>query len=298
MRFAAHPEPDPSSVAAAREAIDFFRSFGPGDAIVALISGGASSLLCLPRPGTGLAEKRRRVREAMRAGWPIDRLNRLRISLSAIKGGRLAEATRARVTTLILSDVPGGDFRLVGSGPTVSRRKRGDRAVLLGDNRTGIAAAARHARENGAQTRVLAAPVRGEARIVGVEFARRLRSLSGAHGRPALLLAGGETTVALSRRAGRGGRSQELALAAARELDGETDLAILAAGSDGIDGNSENAGAFIDGRTIARGRAAGASAEACLVRHDAERFFALAGGAFRPGPTGTNVADWIFGYAR
>jgi len=294
--FASHPEPDASSVAAARAAIAFFRKFGQGDEIVALISGGASSLLCLPKKGITLAEKKARVRRAMRAGWPIERLNRLRISLSAIKGGKLAEATEARVTTLVLSDVPGADFRIVGSGPTI-RKRRGDRAVLLADNRTGLAAASEEARRFGARISIIRRSLSGEAAAAGREFAKRLKALARRGRGPLVLLAGGETTVAIRGRAGTGGRNQELALAAALEIAGDPRLSILAAGSDGVDGNSENAGARVDGGTIARGARRGIDAERFLAGHDAAGFFARAGGAFHTGPTGTNVADWVFGYA-
>jgi len=94
-RFASHPDPDRASLAAANAALGFFRRFGEGDLVLALVSGGTSSLLCLPKRGVTLAEKRRRVRRAMEDGWPIQRINRLRTSLSLVKGGRRADATRA-----------------------------------------------------------------------------------------------------------------------------------------------------------------------------------------------------------
>lgn len=296
--FAAHPEPDRSSLAAARAALAFFRGFGAGEEIVALVSGGTSSLLALPRDGVTLADERSRVRRAMRAGWPIERLNRLRVSLSRIKGGRLAEATAARVTTLVLSDVPGADFRVVGSGPTVSAKKPLDRAFRVGDNRTGLSAAAAAARRAGIAVSVQRAPLSGEAAEAGRAFARRLRGGARRRGGEFLLLAGGETTVSIEGRAGTGGRNQEAALAAAIEIAGESGLAILAAGSDGRDGNSENAGALVDGGTVAAGNARGMDARKRLAAHDSASYFGSSGGAFRTGPTGTNVADWWFGYAR
>ncbi|MGH9443200.1 MAG: glycerate kinase type-2 family protein [Thermoanaerobaculia bacterium] len=290
-RFAAHPDPDRSSLAAAKEAVDFFRGFGKLDMILALISGGSSSLLCLPSNGETLASKRAKVRRAGKEGWTIERINRLRSSLSLVKDGRLAEATPARVLTLILSDVPGSDFRIVGSGPTVSRRKAGDRAVLLADNRTGLAAAANFARSRGVPVRVERRRLSGEAAAAGEKFALRLRSL----GR-GVLLAGGETTVRHTGRSGSGGRSQELALGAARVLAaGEAGQLVLSAGSDGIDGNSENAGAFSDRATLPRARELGLDPEQFLRRHDSATFFESLGDQFRPGATGSNVADWVFG---
>jgi len=295
--FASHPEPDRSSVGAARAAVGFFRRFGAGDEMVALVSGGTSSLLCLPREGWTLAAKRARIRRAMRDGWPIERLNRLRISLSRVKGGRLAEATAARVTTVVLSDVPGTDWRIVGSAPTVSPRKPGDRVFRIGDNRTGLAAAAAAAKERGLFVSIERAPLSGEASESGRAFARRLRRLAIRRRGAFVLLAGGETTVSLSGRAGRGGRNQEAALAAAIEIAGEAGVSILAAGSDGLDGNSANAGAAVDGKTIERAESRGLDSMAFLGGHDSASFFARAGGAFRTGATGTNVADWWLGYA-
>ena len=146
--FAAHPEPDASSVRAARAAVRFFRAFGEGDVIVCLVSGGASSLLCLPRKGLTLSAKRRAVAALAESGASILALNRLRTSLSAVKGGGLGRATRARLVTLVLSDVPGDRAAAVGSGPTV-RGRRGDIVRVVGSNRGGLDAAAREARRRG-----------------------------------------------------------------------------------------------------------------------------------------------------
>ena len=289
-RFASHPDPDRSSLAAAKAALRFFRGFEEGDLVLALVSGGTSSLLCLPRRGVTLAEKRRRIRRAMEEGWPIQPINRLRTTLSLVKGGRLADATRARVVTLVLSDVPEEDFRIVGSGPTVSSRKPRDRTWLLAGNRTGLEAAARFARSRGLSARIERVSLSGEAAAQGRAFAARLR----ARRSPRVLLAGGETTVRRASRSGTGGRSQEFALAAAQELAGSAP-GLLSCGSDGIDGNSINAGAFADGTTVERARKLRLSAPDFLLRHDSAAFFDALGDRFRPGITGTNVADWVFG---
>jgi glycerate-2-kinase len=109
-----------------------------------------------------------------------------------------------------------------------------------------------------------------------------------------VLLAGGETTVMLGPRHGTGGRSLELALAAAIVLDGVPDVALLAAGSDGRDGSSRAAGALVGGSTVARARRRGLDAEDSLRRHDAEPLLEAARALIVTGPTGTNVADWAF----
>jgi glycerate-2-kinase len=288
--FSAHPEPDASSVAAARAAVRFFAEFGRNDVVLCLISGGTSSLLCLPSPGVTLAQKKRAVAKLIRSGAPIREVNRLRTSLSAIKGGKLGRMTAARVVTLVLSDVAGDRPSLVGSGPTV-RGRRGDVTRVVGSNRIGIAGASLEALGRGFRPRVVPRRLGGEARVAGGRLAKRLLRMEPGE----VLLAGGETTVSLRGSRGKGGRNLEVALGAAIVLEGEPGVALLAAGSDGKDGASSATGAFVDGRTIRRARRRGADPARALSRHDTEPFFDRAGGLFRTGPTGTNVGDWGFG---
>lgn len=291
--FASHPEPDSSSVRAALEAEDFFSRFGAKETLLCLVSGGASSLLCLPRNGTTLAQKREAVRRLAATGAGIADVNRLRTSLSAVKGGRLGRRTAARLVSLVLSDVPGDRPSRVGSGPTIRGRK-GDRVLVVGNNASGLAAAGREARRQGWEVITRQRPLSGEAREEGARFARSAsRQAPGS-----VLLAGGETTVRLPPRRGRGGRSLELALGAAIELDGRAGVAVLAAGSDGVDGSSRAAGAFADGTTVARARRLGLDPEKFLARHASEAFFNRLGDLFLTGPTGTNVGDWVFALCR
>ncbi|MGH9369463.1 MAG: DUF4147 domain-containing protein, partial [Thermoanaerobaculia bacterium] len=245
--FAAHPEPDRSSLAAARRALAFFASFGPEDVILCLVSGGASSLLALPRRGVTLGEKRRAVARLAARGASILEVNRLRSSLSAVKGGGLGRATPARLVTLVLSDVPGDRPGAVGSGPTI-RGGRGDVVRVVGTNAVALAAAAAEARRRGLAVRVARGRLAGEAREAGARFARRAKRLRAGEA----LLAGGETTVTLPARHGRGGRNLEFALGAGLEMAGERGLTLLAAGSDGHDGSSRAAGAIADGSTLDR----------------------------------------------
>ena len=293
VHFSSHPEPDPSSVLAAREAVLFFSTFGTRDLVLCLVSGGASSLLCLPRAGVTLAAKKRAVARLARTGAPIEELNRLRTSLSAIKGGRLGRHTQARLVTLVLSDVPGDRASLVGSGPTV-RGRRGDVTRVVAANRDGLAGAASQARRSGLRVRLSRRRLAGEAREAGTSLARAAARLAPG----TVLLAGGEPTVSLGRTSSTGGRSLELALAAAIALEGIPDVAVLAAGSDGRDGSSRAAGAVVDGRTIERATRRGFDANRALARHDAEPLLEAAGALVVTGPTGTNVADWAFAVRR
>jgi hydroxypyruvate reductase len=106
---------------------------------------------------------------------------------------------------------------------------------------------------------------------------------------------GGETTVTLPARPGRGGRNQSLALAAAIDLAGCDGCLLLAAGSDGSDGPTDDAGALVDGATVQRGSGEGLDANRCLATADAGSFLAASGDLVTTGPTGTNVMDLVLG---
>lgn len=170
------------------------------------------------------------------------------------------------------------------------------RSHLLANNTMARRAALEAARSQGARSFDLGEVLRGEARVAGARLAGLARALLPG---PALcLIAGGETTVTV-RGPGRGGRSQELALAAAVGLDGDPRTALLAAGTDGSDGPTAAAGAFADGSTLARASRLGLDARSALARNDSGSFFEAEGGLFVTGPTRTNAMDlallWIEG---
>jgi len=172
--------------------------------------------------------------------------------------------------------------------------------AVVGSNRVALEAAAGAARAAGAdEVRVLPGFLRGEARACARAFAEELRKAAASvrPGRAAVLVAGGETTVAV-RGGGRGGRSQEFALAGALAIEGAPGMAVLSAGTDGIDGPTDAAGAFADGATCTRARAAGLSPERFLAGNDSYPFFRAVSGLVLTGPTGTNVGDVALGVAR
>ncbi len=167
------------------------------------------------------------------------------------------------------------------------------RQRIVASNRDALEAAAAAGREAGLTVRVRPESLEGEAREVGAGLATEALAAVGelaSAGGAELWVLGGETTVTL-RGAGRGGRSQELALAAALGLEGSEGISVLAAGTDGTDGPTDAAGAFADGGSAARGRALGLDPRDCLERNDSYRFFAGEGGLLRTGPTRTNVMD-------
>ena len=178
----------------------------------------------------------------------------------------------------------------------------GTTSALLGTNRTAMdAAAMRTARErDAAPTAIVLLPgfLRGEARECARSFCDRLRKAAEAlsPGHAVVMIAGGETTVNVLG-SGKGGRNQEFALAAALEMAGESAMAVLAAGTDGIDGPTDAAGAYSDGTTVARASSLGLDPGAHLENNDAYPFFEALGDLVITGPTGTNVADLAIGWA-
>lgn len=329
----AHPVPDARSEAAADAVCEVLRAAGEEDVVCVLLSGGTSSLLASPLPGLSLDDLAAATRVLLEAGADIHQTNAVRKQLTRASGGRLARETRAaRTVVLALSDVPGDDVSVIGSGPfapdldSAARAQhavdelgiaaalpeavrqalatprgaacvqagddalRGVRHHVLASNRTALAAAREAARRQGAEVRLVSPPLAGEARDAGrflVDLAKGVDDR-----RPTWLVAGGETTVTV-RGGGRGGRNQELALAAACALEGRAGVSLLAAGTDGSDGPTPAAGAFADGGSVARGAAAGVSAQTALRENDAYSFFRAEGGLFETGPTGTNVMDLV-----
>lgn len=171
--------------------------------------------------------------------------------------------------------------------------------IVIGDNRIAAQAAAECARQLGFSAQVLTTFVEGEAREVARVCAALLKEEAQANAplpRPACLILGGETTVTV-RGQGKGGRNQELALAAALALDGWSDVAIVSLGTDGTDGPTDAAGAVATGWTVRAGKAVGLDAAAMLSDNDAYRFFSALGDLIVTGPTGTNVNDLILALA-
>jgi len=162
--------------------------------------------------------------------------------------------------------------------------------VLVGSNRLALDAAAAAAQRLGFVTQILTTPLSGDTTVTARRFAHTLRATLQTCRAPVCVLAGGETTVHVTGR-GKGGRNQEFALVVAQELQGEAGWALLSAGTDGIDGPTDAAGAFVESHSIDRAREQGLDPRAALRDNDTYPFFAALGDLFRPGPTGTNVMD-------
>ncbi len=315
---AGHPVPDPASLAAGARLLAFIDALPPELPLIFLISGGASAVAEVLPEGVGLGDLQRATDWLLGAGHDIGAVNRVRKRLSLIKAGRLAgHLTGRRVWTLALSDVPGDDPRIIGSGPLVHHRSADlaldiappawlaallDRAppppdanafraietVLLATNNTAREAAAQAGRDLGLPVQPDPGLFEGEAAELGRAFARAV-----IEGPPGLYLRGGESTVHLPEDPGRGGRSQALALAAAIGIQSRSDISLLAAGTDGTDGPTDDAGALVDGGTVERGTFEGFDPDDCLRRADSGTFLEASGDLIQTGPTGTNVMDLV-----
>jgi glycerate 2-kinase len=316
---AAHPVPDARSEAAGRRALAEAERLGPDDLLIALISGGGSSLLVAPRPGVTLEDKIAAGQALLRSGLPISTVNALRRRLSAIKGGGLARAGHpAKVLTFVVSDVPGDNPADVASGPTLAPGGATmlshealshlpdtfrDRLAtldpdaqahgpvhILASSSTALDAAASLARRKGLRVINLGGGIQGEARQVAEQHARIALDQS-VHQTPTLILSGGETSVTVVG-AGRGGRNSEYALALAIALDGAPGVYALAADTDGLDGNTPAAGAFVRPSTLADAKARGFNPQEVLESNDTYPLFETLGDSATTGPTGVNVNDF------
>jgi hydroxypyruvate reductase len=283
---ASHPVPDAASEAAARDIMEAVQGLQPEDQVIALISGGASSLLALPAPGLTLADKQLVARALLASGAPIDAMNRIRKQLSAVKGGKLAASVApARLITLAISDVPGDNPAIIGSGPTWYE---GADYRLIATPRLALESAAAYAAAHNIPAKILGDALEGESADLGREMAARALATPG----PMLLLSGGETTVTIGAgKPGRGGRNTEFLLALAIALDGAAHIHAIAGDSDGIDGTEDAAGAIIGPDTLARAAAMGLDPAAMLSRHDSYSLFAGLNDLVITGPTLTNVND-------
>ena len=327
---AAHPVPDAASAAAAQRILSAVQGLGPDDLVLALISGGGSALMAAPVPGLTMAEKMEVNRLLLGSGTTIADMNRVRRRLSAVKGGRLAQAAApARVVTLAISDVPGDDPRAIASGPTVHDPDAGAdlsalvarlgpglpdaaRRLLLADTKPlppfeadyrliatplmALRAAADAALAEGVTPLILGDAIEGEAAEAGRVMAGIARSAAH-HGLPtrgpAVLLSGGETTVTLGTGpSGHGGRNGAFLLGMALALDGQPGVWAIAGDTDGIDGQGSAAGAILRPDTLARARVAGLDAAAALAGRDSHGLFGALGDLVDTGPTLTNVNDF------
>jgi glycerate 2-kinase len=329
---AAHPVPDAAGADATARMLALLSGLGEGDFVLALISGGASALLCAPVDGVTLAEKQAVNAALLASGAPISAMNTVRKHLSRVKGGQLAAAAYpARMLALMISDVPGDDPAFIGSGPTVGDATTpADAAEVLarwsvpvpasvplalarsgviapGDARLArvknviyaapaqsLAAAAEVARAAGLDVRLLGDSLEGEAREVAAAQAAMALDIAKnmQPGARPVLLLSGGELTVTRRGNGIGGPNAEFCLAMTLGLNAAENIHAIACDTDGVDGAAEVAGAVIGPETLAQARAAGIDAGDALARNDAHSFFGAIRAQVVTGPTLTNVNDF------
>jgi glycerate 2-kinase len=317
---AGHPVPDENSFAATERALELVHGLTEKDTVLFLLSGGGSALFEKPLiPG---AELQGITNQLLASGADIVEMNTIRKRLSAVKGGRFAQACApAKVFSIVLSDILGDPLDMIASGPAVPDSSTCAQALAIaekyhlnlseqakallaqetpkvldnvttqitGSVRELCAAAAAACRERGYEPILLTDRLCCEAQEAGSFLGSIVRTHAG-RGKKLAYIAGGETVVHLTGN-GLGGRNQELALAAAPALAGLEHCCVFSVGSDGTDGPTDAAGGYVDGQTDAALRTAGWDVFAALQNNDAYHAMQAIGGLIITGPTGTNVND-------
>lgn len=317
---AGHPVLDKNSFIGARRAIRCVSELTARDTVLFLLSGGGSTLFELsPLP---LEELQDINRQLLSCGADIQEINTVRKRLSLVKGGRFAQlCAPARVVSIMLSDIVGDQLDMIASGPTCLDLSTCEQALavaeryqlrlspearrylaretpkklerveqcICGNVQQICRAAAAECERLGYETVVLTDCLCCHAREAGVMLSNIARSHAGC-GRRRAFIAGGETVVRVTGQ-GKGGRNQELALAAAEGIAGLPNVAVFSVGSDGTDGPTDAAGGYVDGTTRETLARAGIRIAEILWENDSYRALEVCGGLIKTGATGTNVND-------
>ena len=321
---AGHPVPDKNSVAAADAVLKLTENLREDDTVLFLLSGGGSALF--EKPLIPLEELQDITSQLLACGAEIVEINTIRKRLSAVKGGKFAaHCAPAKVEAIILSDILGDPLDMIASGPVspdsatcddaqkitekyrlrlsedtvallrVETPKNLDNvnAQVVGSVRELCRAAGEACRSMGYETIFLTDQLNCEAREAGRFLAAILRSHRN-DGKKTAFLAGGETVVHLTGK-GKGGRNQELALAACEGIHGMQNAAVISVGSDGTDGPTDAAGGYVDGASYDELCKNGIKLHGVLQENDAYHALLAIGGLIVTGPTGTNVNDICIG---
>lgn len=317
---AGHPVPDENSFKGTQAVLDMVSGLKEKDTIVFLLSGGGSALFEKPLiPGEELQDI---TKQLLASGADIVEMNTIRKRLSAVKGGKFAEACKpAKVFTVVLSDIIGDPLDMIASGPAYPDSSTSEDAldiankyelklsedarsllkeetpkelsnvetVITGSVSELCLAAAKSCREQGYKPIILTDQLMTEAKEAGAFLAAIAKTHQNAKESLAFI-AGGETVVHLTGN-GVGGRNQEIALGAAAGLDGLRDTAVFSVGSDGTDGPCDAAGGYCDGETNESLKKCGIDVFNVLKNNDAYHALEKIGGLIVTGPTGTNVND-------
>jgi len=323
-----HPIPTERNIEATNCALSMINQCRSSDLLIVLISGGGSALFCKPR--VSLTDIQRLTDLLLRSGADIKEINTIRKHLSYVKGGQLAKLAKCDIFTYIVSDVVGDPLEFIASGPTVpdsttyndakdvlkkydlwenipqsiqnvilkgingelpETPKPGDSTfdrvsnTIIANNSKACEAVKSKAEEFGYKSTILSTELTGEARDVGKTLIKYVKNLKSG----TVLVAGGETTVKV-KGSGKGGRNQEMVLSSVNYI-ADTDIVFSSLATDGIDGNSDAAGAIADRYTKERAEKKNMKADAYLENNDSYHFFKKLNDLLMTGYTGTNVMD-------
>ena len=315
-----HPIPDENSFAGTQAALELVSGLTEQDTVLFLLSGGGSALF--EKPLISGEELHDVTGQLLASGADIVEMNTIRKRLSAVKGGRFARlCAPAHVFSVVLSDILGDPLDMIASGPacpdpstcaqawavaekySLKLSEEGRRlldqetpkeldnaeSLVVGSVRELCSAAAKVCEELGYEPVVLTDQLCCQAREAGSFLASIAKSHANI-GKSLAFLAGGETVVRLTGH-GKGGRNQELALAAAEGIAGLDNVLIFSVGSDGTDGPTDAAGGMTDGGTVRVLAEQGVNIHQILEDNDAYHALEKSGGLIVTGPTGTNVND-------
>lgn len=283
---AGHPLPDENSLIAGERILQMVAEAVADDRLLLLISGGASATVEALQPGLDLDELRAVTGDLLASGKSIREINEVRARMSRVKGGRLlGEFRGSEARVYALSDVRGDDLATIGGGlGDPSRASAAVSARLVASNAAARDAAAQEAERLGLPVRLNEESLYRDVGVLADEISATL-----ARGAAGIYVWGGEPVIELPPDPGTGGRNQSLALAIARNIRGNERVSLLVAGTDGTDGPTAYAGAFVDGSTVDDAD----EAEDALRRADAGSYLAGRNCLFKPGPTDTNVMDLV-----
>ena len=277
-----HPIPDQNSLLAGNTLLERVNAMPDDSRLLMLVSGGASALAEALPEGMSLEDLQAIADEMIASGKTIGEINARRKQTSLIKDGKLIEAFNgAELRVYAISDVEGDGIETIGSGLGDCHRARAPaRSRIIASNTIARDEAGRLASELGYSVKMNEETLYGDVFDLAAVLGPTLRSAA-----PGVYIFGGEPTVVLPERPGRGGRNQSLALALAEYIEGRDDITILVAGTDGTDGPTDAAGGLVDGDTWRE------NARDALEQADAGTYLEQNDSLFVTGPTSTNVMD-------
>lgn len=283
-----HPLVSQKSIEGADKLIKAMQSMGEDDFFIFCLSGGASAMIEKPIEGINLEDFQKISSALLGSGIDIQTLNTVRKAISQIKGGKLADRTKAKGVVLVLSDVIDDDLSTIGSAPMMNGKIPHH---IIGNNMIALKEAKKYIKNKVDKVKIVTNTLNGPSKEAAKYLAKKIKTYDKKYDSFCLLF-GGETTTEV-KGSGKGGRNQELALRLLDKALVSDKISILIAGSDGIDGNSPATGAFLESKLYKKMKTEGLDPKTYLKNSDSYTFFKALDADFTIGATGTNVMDFM-----